>query len=116
MFPMLIPYPNYTHRIPNVSPRLIFEGSNIRKHIWISVQGAYVQGAYIRGLILRNLQHFIISSIEGSTNLLCSERGNGKDTVETKSVKSANKKRANIGKDDEPYSRLCQWYTKSLPV
>ena len=50
-FPMLIHYPNYTHRIPNASRRLRFRGSNTWKHIWVSLQGAHFRdGLYLGGL------------------------------------------------------------------
>jgi len=45
--------PNYTHRIPNVNPRLIFWVVYILKDIWGSLYGADIRGlifgeAYLR--------------------------------------------------------------------
>ena len=45
---MFIHFPNYTHRIPKVSPGHIFGEDYIQKDIWVSLQEVYNQrGAYI---------------------------------------------------------------------
>ena len=50
---MFFQYPNYTYRIPNVSPGLIiFRGAYIRKDIWVSLQGACSRATlYLVGFI-----------------------------------------------------------------
>ena len=41
---MFIHYSNYTHRIPNASFGLIFQGAYIWEDILVSLQGAYIRG------------------------------------------------------------------------
>ena len=53
--------PNYTHWIPNVSPRLIFGEAYIRKDIWVSIHGSLYSGAYIRKDIWVSIQRGLYS-------------------------------------------------------
>ena len=57
---MLCPCPFFIqtiHRIPYVSPWVIFREAFIWKDIWVSLQGAYIYGCLIWGAFIQDLRY-----------------------------------------------------------
>ena len=77
---MLIRYPSYAHRIPNVSPG---SWGCTWKDIWVSLHGAYNRRAYIRDFTVLYFAEFKNTSIvmknNDDDNKLPANYGDGDD-------------------------------------